>query len=257
MKKTVLIVALLVLTAAASIAEETKDGAERAIASAEYNIEQMAAAGFTVTKINATLAEAQKAFRDRYYGQAVQLSARVESARAEAFSTYSLIQNARDKISENSNAGFDVKYARDVLALSQAEFDKENYGEAAKLTGDALLANQQASPIIRKTVVNRIKQNWKGILAALIIIAAAAYISYPKILKKLYKNKIQSLGKELESIKNQMKELEERRYLKKNISAEEYDKTRAQKEKRIADIGKETALTQKKISWLSEGKTTP
>jgi len=138
----------------------------------------------------------------------------------------------------------DVSDASDLLGLAQAEFEAENYGEALRLSNDALLANEAATPVVRPTLANYFKKHSIEIIVLIAVLAIVSKVSVPKIQTKIRSNKLESLKRERDTTKSLMKEADENRYVKKSVGQDEYEKARRDHEKRLAEIEREITLAE-------------
>ncbi|MFH1786145.1 MAG: hypothetical protein ABH829_00625 [archaeon] len=233
--------AVLLLSAIAMA--QTAEDAQAAIAAAGQDISVMSKAGFNVKIVNDTYFQALTANDRGYYGQVVQLCNQVSSTKKAAFEAFDVINEAKNKVYEDSKKGLDVTDSNTVLALADRAFSSADYTEAMRLAQEAVSIQHQP---VRARLSAFLRTNWKQVTAFFAVLALIAIISYKPLHGKYVNFRLKSLSEESKELDNLISAIDEKYYKHKTIGDEEYRHMRTSHEARKAKVHGEIARLQSK-----------
>jgi len=222
--------------------------ANNSIAEATELIDDLATAGFQITKISRLLEDAQNAFDDHDYESAKVFCEEIKTIKEKAILASNLIQQIADLI-ENDASSRPMDETQTILNLAIAAFEREDYEIAFERANNAMAAF--SLEVKEFDILVFFFTYWWVILIGIVVATVAGIVLYRKMTIATITQKIRNLGREDNNIRKLIVQAQKNRFGDKKISAGEYQRVVTRHRKRLIEIkGAMTKLRHKRVRLL-------
>lgn len=226
----------LALGAAEIRAEVTEKDALDAIAQMELDMREISERGSGVFYVHDRLIEARNALQvggEDNYGLVLAKSKEVSNRKDRAFRISDSLRALKLRIEDLGERGLETAKAEGNYKMASGAFEKENYNEAEELVFQANknLTDLEAEQTVlrarynaaRDNTTTYIKEHWKGIFIALVLLMIIGSISYDKIYLIRTEQRLNDTELENKVLKDEMKKAQVEYFNKGLMSRESYE----------------------------------
>jgi hypothetical protein len=227
-----------------------------AIQAAGLDIKEMQDAGFSIKRANDTLSEANIMFERGNHVNALSLAVYVGTIKDAAKSADELIDAVEAKIQDSEKLGINTSAAKELFKKGMDAFDSELYEDAKDFFEHSInILDEAENELMMKkametseqdNIISFLGQQYKTILAVLLITLVALYIVYKATGPFRAKIKIARLKKEKEVAESQIKGIQTKYYELGKIPKSEYHLLLKNHMDRIEQIKKQIAMLSRK-----------
>lgn len=224
-------------------------GAEEYLENSEKIIQAMGNANLSIDKMKVLLQEVDEAFNQKKYAEVKAGYFNIKQHYESAFAARERFKIVDELIKTAEQKWRDPKQAKNMRALAQAAFEREDYVEAVDRAVQAqTIVVSEAKAVSWRYIFYYYW--WAFLLATTILIIILIILYYRKKLI-LLSQRIEDLSKEELNIMNLIQENQQSYYEKKEISPSQYHKAMYEYEKRLNQIRRELAgLRTKRIKLV-------
>lgn len=219
----------------------SRDDAQKILELAAEDISKMANVGFPTKEVSKILEQAKAALDENDYEKADGLGNRIISVTGDAFESYALIQEVRDKARSyvsitGAFLGVQRKFSEteEIVNLALAAFEREDFGAALERAKSAKLTLALEGKDF--SAVFFLVDYWWAILIGIAAASAGGTFGYRFYLSATISQKIINLGKEEEGIRKLMKEAQRRHFQEKTMGSGSFQKMMKGYQERLAKI---------------------
>lgn len=242
MKKYLIAIVLLTISLTLALgtaeirAEVTEKDALDAIAQMELDMREISERGSGVFYVHDRLIEARNALQvggEDNYGLVLAKSKEVSNRKDRAFRISDSLRALKLRIEDLGERGLETAKAEENYKMASEAFEKENYNEAEELVFQANknLTDLEAEQTVLRARYNAargntttyIKEHWKGIFIALVLLMIIGSISYDKIYLIRTEQRLNDTELENKVLKDEMKKAQVEYFNKGLMSRESYE----------------------------------
>ncbi len=222
--------------------------AKDAIIVAESLIKEAQASGFGIKRMNDTLTDAKLMMYQGRYLNAVSLALYVKTIKDAAVSANQLIDVVEGKMQDSEKRGVNTTPADELFKRGLEAFISEIYEDAEDYFQKSINALDEAENalLIKKTVeasekdniILALRQNWEGIAAILGVAAISLLMVYKLTEIERRNKKIAKLREEKANIEYQVKNIQKRYFLLREMPKSEYVLVLKKHRERLGQVNK-------------------
>ncbi len=215
---------------------------------AKEAIDEMARAGFPISRVTNTYQTALEQFELNNFETAFGISNEIIDIKENAFAVDTLIKEIQEGISKSKEQWLNVPETENALQLVLKAFEREDFTTALQRAKDA----QLTFILETKGRINLLwffKAYWWAILLSIIFVLILSFVLYKRLVIMIINQRLRNLFKEESSIGKLIKEAQFKYAKENSISASEYHKLLDQYESRLKKIHQLKAkLRNKRVS---------
>jgi len=214
------------------IQEISRDEADELIAEAYVLIQAMRDAGLNTANLEEWASLLEGYLDDHDYSTIKSIVGQIEDVKNMAFDAQSIIEEVKRMIASAQGNGLTTVETERILLLAQAALDRGDYALALERANDAKVT--AAIEIAGKfNLAAFVRNNWKGILAALAVLCIALYLLLLSLRYFLIKERIRFLTKEIDVVTDLIKETQRECFEGNRLGIDEYKDAIYQYEMRL------------------------
>jgi hypothetical protein len=243
----ILLLLLFPLVSAKGVAED----AEKALSQAELDVQEVVELGLSASYFTDALENARKAMETEDYPRVIEIARKIRERKEQAFFIRDNIRALEIRVSEAHAAGLDTSRTEEDLERAKRSFERENYEEAEEwiLQGNRELSEVEAQRSLlrakyasaRDNLITKLKEGWKKIVGALIVLTAAGIVSYNRFSQMLTERKREDLELEKKVLEELAKKTQEEYFKLGKMSKEVYHTKSRKIRERLREIEEELA----------------
>lgn len=217
----------------------SRDDTQKILELAVEDISKMANVGFPTKEVSKILEQAKAALNENDYEKADELGNRIISMTGDAFESYALIQEVKDKARSyvsitGAFLGVQRKFSEteEIVNLALAAFEREDFGAALERAKSAKLTLALEGKDF--SAVFFLVDYWWAILIGIAAASVGGIFGYRFYLSATISQKISGLGREEEGIRKLMKEAQRRHFQEKTMGSGSFQKMMKGYQERLA-----------------------